>query len=72
MKVLDKLDNATPRRNDLSVYQEVLYREFQEKNCFYCGKKLNNKIHVDHFIPWSFIKTDNLWNFVLACPQLTF
>ena len=23
---------------------------------------------VDHFIPWSFIKDDNLWNFVLACP----
>lgn len=69
VKVLDKLDNATPRRNDLSIYQEVLYREFQENNCFYCGKKLNNKIHVDHFIPWSFIKTDNLWNFVLACPR---
>ena len=26
-------------------------------------------IHVDHFIPWSFIKDDNLWNFVLACPS---
>lgn len=21
-----------------------------------------------HFIPWSFIKDDNLWNLVLACP----
>ena len=25
-------------------------------------------MHVDHFIPWSFIKEDKLWNFVLACP----
>ena len=70
VKVLDKLDNATPRRHNLSVYQEILFREFQENNCFYCGKKLNYKnIHVDHFIPWSFVKTDNLWNFVLACPR---
>lgn len=28
-----------------------------------------NAIHVDHFIPWSFIKDDQLWNFVLACPK---
>lgn len=26
-------------------------------------------IHVDHFIPWSFIKDDKLWNFVLSCPK---
>ena len=24
---------------------------------------------MDHFVPWSFIKDDNLWNFVLACPE---
>ena len=24
---------------------------------------------MDHFIPWSFIKDDQLWNFVLACPK---
>ena len=28
-----------------------------------------SSVHVDHFIPWSFIKDDNLWNFVLACPK---
>ena len=27
-----------------------------------------DKIDVDHFIPWSFIKDDNLWNLVLSCP----
>lgn len=26
------------------------------------------KIHVDHFIPWSFVKEDKIWNFVLSCP----
>ena len=24
---------------------------------------------MDHFIPWSYVKDDKLWNFVLACPQ---
>lgn len=66
--LLDKLDIATPRRNNLSVYREILRREFEENTCFYCGRKLGNKVHVDHFIPWSFVKDDKLWNFVLACP----
>ena len=69
IRLLEKLDLATPKRNDLTVYRELLYREFQEDTCFYCGKKLSNRIHVDHFIPWSFVKNDNLWNFVLACPR---
>ena len=25
-------------------------------------------MHVDYFIPWSFIKDDKIWNFVLSCP----
>ena len=68
VRVLDKLELSTPRRNDLSIYREILEREFEENNCFYCGKKLGNVIHVDHFIPWSFIKEDKTWNFVLSCP----
>lgn len=45
-----------------------MFEEFENK-CFYCGKPVTKRtVHVDHFIPWSFIKDDNLWNFVLACP----
>ena len=52
------------------MYRHILYEEFETKTCFYCGKKLDEeKIHVDHFIPWSFIKDDNLWNLVLSCPK---
>ena len=72
VKVLDKLELSTPKRDDLSVYREVLYEEFEACNCFYCGKKLslsNRGIHVDHFIPWSYVKDDKLWNFVLSCPK---
>ena len=69
IRVLEKLDMATPQRKDLSMYRDILFNEFQEDRCFYCGKKLDKKIHVDHFIPWTFVKNDNLWNFVLACPK---
>lgn len=68
IRVIDKLELATPRRDNLSVYREILRREFEENSCFYCGKKLHNSIHVDHFIPWSFVKDDKAWNFVLSCP----
>lgn len=67
-RVINKLELATPKREDLSVYREILRREFEEDTCFYCGKKLQKVIHVDHFIPWSFVKDDKIWNFVLSCP----
>lgn len=69
VRVIDKLELATPKREDLSVYREILRREFEENTCFYCGKKLGKNIHVDHFIPWSFVKDDKLWNFVLSCAR---
>lgn len=66
--LLTKIDESA-KRNNLSYYRNILFEEF-EKKCFYCGKELTEKsVHVDHFIPWSFIKDDNLWNFVLACPK---
>ncbi len=68
VRVIEKLELATPRRSDLSIYREILRKEFEDNTCFYCGRKLTNNIHVDHFIPWSFVKDDKLWNFVLSCP----
>lgn len=68
-KLLDKIDESA-KRNNLSMYRQILYEEFESKNCFYCGRQLQpGKIHVDHFIPWSFLKDDNLWNLVLSCPN---
>ena len=38
------------------------------EECFYCGCRLDRKtIQVDHFIPWSFIFDDQLWNLVPSC-----
>lgn len=69
IKLLDKLEAATPRRQNLAPYREILRNEFETDTCFYCGKKLHKTPHIDHVIPWSFIKSDHLWNFVLACPK---
>lgn len=68
VKLLGKIDESA-KRNNLTMYRKILYEEFESKTCFYCGRQLRpDKIDVDHFIPWSFIKDDNLWNLVLACP----
>lgn len=68
-KLIEKLEFSTPKRKDLSIYRAILKREFEENNCFYCGTKLSSVPHVDHVLPWSFVKSDHLWNFVLACPK---
>ncbi len=61
-KILNKIDESSKRSN-LAYYRKILYEEFECRTCFYCGKPLNpDKIDVDHFIPWSFVKDDNLWN----------
>ncbi len=67
----NKLDASTERQN-LNPYRKILI-EFNQTRCFYCGKPLHDDSDkaspVDHFIPWSFVKDDKLWNFVLACPH---
>lgn len=69
VRLLDKIDESA-KRNNLSYYRDLLYNEFESTTCFYCGKTLKqDKIDVDHFIPWSFIKDDMLWNLVLSCPH---
>lgn len=66
--LLAKIDESA-KRNNLKYYRDILFSEFEDR-CFYCNKKVTAEhVDVDHFIPWSFIKDDNLWNFVLACPS---
>lgn len=68
--LLTKIEKSSEREN-LSAYRQILFEEFESKTCFYCERKLYNNgqsVHVDHFIPRTFIKDDKLWNLVLACP----
>ena len=56
------------KRNDLTKFKDELIVLGEQKVCFYCGKKLGKTIHLDHVIPWDFIKSDDIWNFVFSCP----
>lgn len=66
--LLGKVESIA-KRASLKPFEMVLSSYF-EQACFYCGKSLNgirSQTHVDHFIPWSFVQSDQIWNLVLAC-----
>jgi hypothetical protein len=52
-------------RADLSVYRPILL-EVQGHQCFYCTRRLDTTMAVDHFVPWSRYPVDLGHNFVLA------
>lgn len=66
---LSTLLEEITQRTDLTPFKESLMALAEQRTCFYCGKKLTKSAHLDHVIPWSFLKTDALWNFVFACPH---
>ena len=56
------------KRSSLNKYKKILLELDNSKKCFYCSCDLDDSdIHVDHFIPWSYIYDDELWNLVLSC-----
>ena len=63
-----KIDNEEAERGSLTKYKNVFLT--YSDHCFYCNNKLTpNCIHMDHFIPWSYIFDDNAWNLVLSCQE---
>lgn len=64
--LLLKVENVS-KRSSLDQFYQVL-SSFYNGKCFYCGKIIKKETaHVDHFIPWSFVQADQLWNLVIAC-----
>jgi 5-methylcytosine-specific restriction endonuclease McrA len=52
-----------PLRKFLMVFKDL-------RHCFYCNCTLQKgDVHVDHFIPWSYIFDDEAWNLVLSCSR---
>lgn len=55
------------KRHSLTKYKNILLKQMDTK-CFYCNKDItNNDIHIDHFIPWSYVYEDSIWNLVISC-----
>ncbi len=70
--IISKIEDPIFDRTSLKPQERILKRFFTE--CFYCDRNLNKlpedvKIHVDHFIPRSYIAEDELWNLVLSCSE---
>lgn len=65
-RLVAKIEEGDPERGSLAEYHKIFLP--YEDHCFYCmGKLERGYIHVDHFIPWSYIFDDDAWNLVLAC-----
>jgi hypothetical protein len=65
--LLMKVENISKRSSLNEFY--LLLSSFYKDTCFYCGKEIKKKdsLHVDHFIPWSLVQSDQLWNLVISC-----
>ena len=66
--IVSKIEEPRFDRKSLKPSQKILEKFFY--NCFYCGCSFEYPklaIHVDHFIPFSFLFNNELWNLVLAC-----
>ncbi|TDL31265.1 HNH endonuclease [Jeotgalibacillus sp. S-D1] len=62
--LLIKVENVS-KRSSLNKFYKIL-TSFYTGSCFYCGRSKSGA-HVDHFIPWSFVQADQLWNLVISC-----
>lgn len=65
--LLMKVENVS-KRSSLNEFYSLL-SIFYKGKCFYCHReiKIKSGAHVDHFIPWSFVQSDQLWNLVISC-----
>jgi hypothetical protein len=66
--LISKIEGNERCRGPLKKFRLIMLKHFG--TCFYCNNTLSPEkqmIHVDHFIPWSYVFEDELWNLVLAC-----
>lgn len=66
--LISKIESDEIRRSSLEGPYKILRKHFD--TCFYCENKLSSErrdVHVDHFIPWSYVFENEIWNLVLAC-----
>ncbi|RMG11193.1 MAG: hypothetical protein D6729_18380 [Deltaproteobacteria bacterium] len=57
------------RLADAKTYWETAFEGGLQRICFYTGDRLS-RYALDHFIPWSFIAHDQVWNIVPCTPSV--
>ena len=66
-KIKGSSDNQL-KRNNLSKYKDILLLLYQDEiKDFYTDEPIKPEdISIDHFIPWSYMYSDDLWNLVIT------
>ena len=66
--IIEKVERNGAERGSLAKYLKIL-RVTDSTRCFYCERLVGEgeTPHIDHFIPWSFLLSDPLWDLVLSC-----
>ena len=53
--------SLTKQRN----FWNIVFDEYKTIQCIYTGKELTkNEFDIEHFIPWSFVSHDQMWNLI--------
>ena len=65
-RLFEKLAGTKTERRTLAPYRTFLEMHDGDR-CFYCNAAADGSWAVDHFLPWSFVYEDRVWNLVLAC-----
>lgn len=66
-QILEKVEREVTKRESLIRFA-TQFRALGESTCFYCNRGLNaGELTVDHFIPWTFVFENRLWNLVPSC-----
>lgn len=64
--LISKIERDEVQRKTPQKFKKILQIYFDR--CFYCENRLSPEISdAEHFIPWSFIFDNEIWNLVLAC-----
>jgi 5-methylcytosine-specific restriction endonuclease McrA len=59
-----RANGGTHTAKDIQIQYDL-----QEGECFYCGKTLGDRYHVDHVMPVSLGGSNGPENLVIACPR---
>ena len=65
-RIYEKIEGRL-KRGSVKPYRDALVTSGMAIQCFYCRNQLDSDWAIDHFLPWSFVLDDKLWNLVPSC-----
>ena len=59
-------------RVSLSRQRDIWLRVIEKINirCVYTNEKIQKNFHLDHFLPWSFLAHNQMWNLIPTSPEI--